>query len=101
MNNEKTNVVINNNKLRENWGVSTFNFTRRSVPTLKSNLKNCRPIIVGFFVLQYAEMRKMNLYYNFFASICDSDKYDEIEMDTNSLVLALAEKTMYDWSYTK
>ena len=47
------------------------------------------PIIVGFFILQYAKLRMLEPYYIFLIKFLDTDKYEEIEMDTNSLYLAL------------
>ena len=52
--------------------------------------------IVGFFILQYAEQRMLELFYNFFKTFCDTDKYEELEMDTDSLYLALTEKILED-----
>ena len=46
--------------------------------------------------MQYAKLRMLELYYNFFKEFCDEDKYEEMEMDTDSLYLALSEKTLYD-----
>ena len=37
-----------------------------------------------------------NVYYNFFKKFCDADKYEELEMDTDSLYLALLEKNSED-----
>ena len=34
----------------------------------------------------------LELYYNFFKKFCDTDKYEELEMDTDSLYLALSEE---------
>ena len=38
----------------------------------------------------------LELYYNFFTKFCDVGKFEELEMDTNSLYLALAEKELED-----
>ena len=38
----------------------------------------------------------LELYYNFFYEFCENDKYEEMEMDTDSLYLALAETNLYD-----
>ena len=38
----------------------------------------------------------LELYYNFFKNFCDTDKYEELEMDTDSFYLALAEKNLED-----
>ena len=54
------------------------------------------PIIVLFFILQYAILRTLDLYYNFSAKICDEHKFEELEIDTYSLNLALAEKELED-----
>ena len=41
------------------------------VELLKSTIEQREPIIVGFFILQYAKMRMLELYYNFFGKFCD------------------------------
>ena len=38
----------------------------------------------------------LELYYNFFKKFCDTDKYEELEMDTDSLYLALSEDNLDD-----
>ena len=38
----------------------------------------------------------LELYYSFFKNFCDTDKYEELEMDTDSLYLALSEKKLED-----
>ena len=38
----------------------------------------------------------LELYYNFFTRFCDVSKFKELEMDTDSLYLALAEKELED-----
>ena len=66
------------------------------VELLKSTIEHREPIIVGFFILQYAKLRMLELYYNFFDKFCDVYKFEELEMDTDSLYLALAEENLYD-----
>ena len=63
---------------------------------MKSTIEHREPIIVGFFILQYAKLRILELYYNFFDKFCDVNKFEELEMDTDSLHLALAEENLYD-----
>ena len=63
---------------------------------LKSTIEHREPIIIGFFILQYAKLRMLELYYNFFDKFCDVNKFEELEMDTDSLYLALAEENLYD-----
>ena len=38
----------------------------------------------------------LELYYNFFTRFCHVNKFEELEMDTDSLYLALAEKELED-----
>ena len=38
----------------------------------------------------------LELYYIFFTKLCDTDEYEEMEVDTDSSYLALAEKELYD-----
>ena len=51
---------------------------------------------MGFFILQNAKLRMLELYYNFFKKFGDTDKYEELEMDTDSLYLALSEENLED-----
>ena len=62
------------------------------VELAKAKIEHKEPIIVGFFILQYAKLRLSELYYHFFTRFCDINKFEELEMDTDSLYLALAEK---------
>ena len=66
------------------------------VELLKSTIEHREPSIVGFFILQYAKLRLLELYYNFFHKYCDENKIEELEMDTDSLYLALAEDNLDD-----
>ena len=65
------------------------------VELVKSEIEHREPIIMGFFILQYAKLRMLELY-NFFKKFCDTDKYEELEMDTDSLYLALSEENLED-----
>ena len=38
----------------------------------------------------------LELYYNFFKKFCDTEKYEELEMDTDSHYLALSEENLED-----
>ena len=70
------------------------------VELLKSTIEHRELIIVGFFILQYAKLRMLEIYYNFFDKFCDVNKFEELEMDTDSLYLALAEEILHEF-YTK
>ena len=54
------------------------------------------PITVGFFNLQYAKLRMLEIYYKFFHKYCDENKIEEVKMETISLYLALAEYNLDD-----
>ena len=62
------------------------------VKLAKAEIEHKEPIIVGFFILQYAKLRILELCYNYFNRFCDVSKFEFLEMDTDSLYLALAEK---------
>ena len=54
------------------------------------------PIIVGFFILQWARLRMLELYYNFFQKYSNQIKFEDLEIDTESLDLAPAENNTPD-----
>ena len=66
------------------------------VELLKLTIEDTEPIIVGFFILQYAKLRMLDLYYNFFDECCDVNEFEELEMETDLLYLALAQEKLYD-----
>ena len=90
---ENTHKAINNRLFRRlnNVGRGIY-----EVELVKSTVEHREPIIVGFFILQYAKLRMLELYYNFFDKFCDVQKFEELEMDTDSLYLALAHENLYD-----
>ena len=53
------------------------------VELAKSEIEHREPVIVGFFILEYAKLRMLELHYNFFTKFCDTDKYEKVEMDTD------------------
>ena len=93
LNDEKTHKAINNRLFRRLNSVSTDIY---DVELVKSTVEHCEPIIVGFFILQYAKLRKLELYYKLFDKFCDVQKFEELEMDTDSLYLALAHENLYE-----
>ena len=66
------------------------------VEPVKTEIEHREPIIVGFSILQYAKLRMLELYYNFFEKFCDTDKYEELQMDTDNLYLASSEENLED-----
>ena len=91
LNDEKTHKAINNRRLRRLNNVSTDIY---EVELVKSTVEHREPIIVGFFILQYAKVRMLELYYNFFDKFFQ--KFEELEMDTDSLYLVLAHENLYE-----
>ena len=62
----------------------------------KARIEYRESIIVEFSVLQYAKLRVLELYYNFFTKSCDVHKFKELEVDRDSLLLAPAQKELED-----
>ena len=90
---EKTNKAINNQFFRRLNIVAKDWYEAELV---KSTIEHREPIIVGFFILQYAKLRMLELYYNFFDKFSDVNKFEELEMDTDSFYLTLAEEYLDD-----
>ena len=90
---KKTHAAINSKLFRT---LDHVNNSLYEVELAKAQIEFKEPIIVGFFILQYAKMRILELYYNFFTGFCNVNKFEELEMDTDSLYLALAGKELED-----
>ena len=52
----------------------------------KTRIQHKEPIIVWFFILLYAKVTMWQLKNIFLSSFCDTNKYEMIEMDTESLL---------------
>ena len=89
----KTHAAINSKLFKK---LDHVNNSLYEVELAKAQIKHKEPIIVGFFILQHAKLRMLELYYNFITRFCDVNKFEELEMDTDSLYLALAEKELED-----
>ena len=90
---QTTHIAINSNLFKRPKHITDQMY---EVEVVKSEIEHREPIIVGFSILQYAKLRMLELYYNFFKKFCDIDKYGELEMDTDSLYLALSEENLED-----
>ena len=66
------------------------------VELAKAQIEHKEPILVVFFIPQYAKLRLLELYNNFFTNFCEVNKFKELEIDTDSLYLTLAEKKLAD-----
>ena len=93
LNDEKTHGAINTKLFKR---LDHTNDQLYEVELAKAEIEHRKPIIVGFFILQYAKLRMLELYYNFFERFCDVNKFEELKIDTDSLYLALSEKELYD-----
>ena len=93
LNDEKTHKAINGKMFKRLNNVSKEIY---EVELAKPKFEHREPIIVGLFILQYAKLRMLELYYNFFDRFCDVDKFEDLEMDTDSLYLVLAHENLYD-----
>ena len=89
----KTHAAINSKLFKK---LDHVNSSLYEVELAKAQIEQNEPIIVGFFIIQYAKLRKLELYYNFFTRFCYVNKFEELEMDTDSLYIALAEKELED-----
>ena len=90
---KKTHAAINSKLFKK---LDFLNNSLYEVELAKAEIEHKEPIIVGSFILQYAKLRMLELYYNFFTRFCDVNKFEVSEMDTDSLYLALAENELED-----
>ena len=93
MNDEKTHSAIKSKMFKR---LNHITDQLYEVELVKPEIEHREPNIVGFFILQYAKLRMLELYYKFFKKLCDTDKYEDLEMDTDSLHLALSEENLED-----
>ena len=85
---EKVHAAINKMFKRLN----IINEKLYEVEFVKSEIDHREPIIVGFFILQYAELRMLELYYNSLIKYFNITKFEELEMETDSFHLASGEE---------
>ena len=93
LNDEKTHGAMNTKLFKR---LDHINDQLFEVELAKAEIEHREPIIVGFFILQYAKLRMLELYYIFFEGFCDVKNFEELEMHTDSLYLSLSEKELYD-----
>ena len=90
---EKTHTAFNSKLFKR---LDHMNNSLYEVELAKVEIEHKEPIIFGFFNLQYAKLWMLEPYYNFFTRFCDVNNFEELEMDTDSLYLALAENKLED-----
>ena len=77
---EKTHAAINSKLFKK---LDHVNNSLYEVELAEAQIEHKEPISVGFFILQYAKLRMLELYYNFFTRLCDLNKFEELELDTD------------------
>ena len=86
---EKTHATLNSELFKK---LDHVNNSLYEIELAKAQFEHKEPITVGFFILQYAKMQKMELYNNFSNKFCDINKFEELERDTDTLYLPLVGK---------
>ena len=79
---EMTHAAINK-KMFKRLGLVSDQFPE--VQFAKYEIEHREQIIVGFLILQYAELRFLELFNIFFTKTCYTDMYEEMEMETESI----------------
>ena len=90
---EKTHAAINKKLFKK---LDHLKNSLYEVGVAKAVIEHKEPITVGLFNLQFAKLRMLELYYNFFTRFCDVNKFKELKMDTDSLYVAPAQKKLED-----
>ena len=98
LNDEKTQVATKGKLFKR---LNLISDQLYEVELVKSEIEHREPIIVEFFILQFAKLRMLELYFNFFKKFCDTEEYEELEMDTDSLYLSLSEENLEDNIFTE
>ena len=93
INDEKTLAAINNIFFKRLEHINQHFYKEKLA---KSETEHQEPTNVGFFVMQYANLRMLELFNSFSTKFGDFDKYEEMQLDTDPLYIALAEKKCYD-----
>ena len=64
------------------------------VESAKKSITMDIPIQIGFFILNYAKLHMLQFYYDCFCKYIDRNKFECIQMDTDSLYFGLAAKNL-------
>ena len=71
---KKTNAANNSQLFKK---LDHVNNSLYEAELARAQIELNEPIIVGFFILQYAKLRMVERYYNFFTRFCDVNKLEE------------------------
>ena len=89
----KTHAATNSKLFKK---LDLVNISSHELELAREPIKQREPVFVGFFVPQYAKQRKLELNQKFLIKFCDLNNFEELEMDTDWLYNALAEKKLQD-----
>lgn len=84
-------VLVNNPRFQtlQEFENGCFEVTSR-----KKSIKFDKPVQIGFFVYQYAKLRMLDFFYNVIQRFIPESNFHLLEMDTDSLYLALSETSL-------
>ena len=88
---EKTEAANNSELFKK---LDQANNSLYEIELTKAQIEHKEPIVVGFFILQYAKPRMLELYYNSFTKFCNVNTFKVLELVTDWLYLALAEQEL-------
>ena len=71
---------------------SQVNTSFFEVELKNAQVEHKESIIVRFFILQYAKLRILELYYNFFTKLCGVNKFEKLERTHIRCILLLPRK---------
>ena len=87
LNDEKAHKAIKSKFFKK---LNHLNDNLYEIESVKADVEHKEPIFLGFSILQYAKLRMLELNYIFFQKFCYFNSFEEMEMDTDSLYLAVA-----------
>ena len=84
---EKAHKAINSKFFKK---LNHLNDNLYEIQSVMADIEHKEPILVGFFIEEFAKLRMFDLYYNFFRYFFDFNSFAKLEMDTDSLNFAVA-----------
>ena len=82
MKGEKTHSAMTIEKFRK---IGYINDQLYEVELAKAEIEHKEPVSLSCFIMQYAKLRVLEIYYSFSRTFCDTDKCEDLEMDTKTL----------------
>ena len=62
----------------------------------KKRIVHDNPVQLGYFILQYAKLKMLEFYYNFLMTYIDVSDFAFLQMDTDSIYLAISSENLKD-----